>query len=193
MNNISNEASNRNVIIEGEAVPVRYCNMSWVEAYNSFNSKDEIKFTSFKKYVDKIYKKPHRKTDLCGYCQNAKQLKRELKIFASEFQYFDNNEESCISATRNENFKIINDINCKRLLEHFLKLDDIRLIKNDIRTELFNNIKKKLQDYQEVQFHRCISIGQRKIFNNQRNDIVLLEDSLLITVDFKQKIVSYFK
>ena len=53
-------------------------------------------------------------------------------MLASEFQYFDNNEENCISANRNENFTIINDINCKRLLEYFLKLDDIRLIKDDI-------------------------------------------------------------
>jgi len=63
--------------------------------------------------------------------------------------------------------------------------------KNESRT-IFENIIIQIKDYAEYQFHRCVSKGQKKIFKSQILDINLLENSILIAMDFKQKIVSNF-
>lgn len=62
----SHESSNRTVIIKDPITkmrvpcPVRYSDVSFLEAYNSFDFKDEISMSTFLKYIPKIYKKPHR-------------------------------------------------------------------------------------------------------------------------------------
>ena len=62
-------------------------------------------------------------------------------------------------------------------------LDDISA------SNLFAEIIKKFEDYQEYQIHKCISNGQRDKYRNQINDINLLDEYTIIDFDFKQKIV----
>jgi hypothetical protein len=59
----------------------------------------------------------------------------------------------------------------------------------NIQKEIFESIIMKIKDYAEYQFHRCVSNGQRKQFKIQILDINLLAKSILIAMDFKQKIV----
>ena len=49
-----------------------YCNISLLEAYSKFESKKELSFSTFYKYLGSQFKKPHRFSDLCEYCENNK-------------------------------------------------------------------------------------------------------------------------
>jgi len=53
-----------------------YRHSTLIEAFRKFsplnNSLDMISFTSFKKYIPKYIKKPHRLSDLCAYCVTNK-------------------------------------------------------------------------------------------------------------------------
>jgi hypothetical protein len=62
-----------------------YCNISLVEAYANFKSEIllDLSFSSFYKYVGEQFKKPHRFSDLCEYCENYK-----VKIFYFISKFF---------------------------------------------------------------------------------------------------------
>lgn len=47
-----------------------YCQMTLVEAYTKLDS--DISFSTFYKYVGDEFKKPHRFSDLCEYCEHLK-------------------------------------------------------------------------------------------------------------------------
>jgi hypothetical protein len=49
-----------------------YCSVSTVEAFLKFENADNISFSTFYNYVGKEFKKPHRFSDLCEYCENNK-------------------------------------------------------------------------------------------------------------------------
>lgn len=49
-----------------------YCSMSTVEAYTKYRGNSELSFSSFYKYIGSQFKKPHRISDLCEYCENNK-------------------------------------------------------------------------------------------------------------------------
>jgi len=53
-----------------------YCNISLLEAYSKFDfiqsNRKPISFSTFYKYIDDKFKKPHRFSDLCDYCENYK-------------------------------------------------------------------------------------------------------------------------
>ena len=87
MEKISSEASYRTIKLCSKIsntyidTLVRYCNVSKRKAYESFEYKNELCEASFNKYVEKIYKKPHRLTDLCDYCKIGLVLEKEFKNF----------------------------------------------------------------------------------------------------------------
>ena len=56
-----------------------YCSTSLVEAYSNFET--DISFSTFFKYVPDHFKKPHRFSDLCDYCEVYKSLKKEMSRF----------------------------------------------------------------------------------------------------------------
>jgi hypothetical protein len=67
MKGISREASNRNVTVWSKENPkkkqikaARYANVSLTHAFHSFKYKNELNFSQFYKYIEPIYKKPHR-------------------------------------------------------------------------------------------------------------------------------------
>ena len=66
MNENSDIAANR--FLKKENSNVKYYHSTLVEAYNKFHLKDKISFSSFVKYMPKIFKPPHRFTDMCEYC-----------------------------------------------------------------------------------------------------------------------------
>ena len=49
-----------------------YCDTSLLEAYSNFDLNSEMSFSSFYKYVGDEFKKPHRFSDLCKYCEHNK-------------------------------------------------------------------------------------------------------------------------
>ena len=210
MMNISQEASNRTIIAKDcfknkKIETVRYCNVSWLEAYFCFEYRDELSFSTFYKYVEKIYKKPHRKTDLCHYCHEGKKLKNEIIRFCSEYHYIYEYSPNNLSVCLNNYFDVdMNDINCSKLIQYFLNLRNqahkvLANSSNEISTfdkrniDIFNDILYKLKNYYEIQVHKCIANGQRNIYNSNRTDIELLRNAIVIEIDFKQKIVSKIK
>lgn len=70
MENLSSIAANRYLKkIDKNAF---YCNVSLVEAYIKFDLNSDLSFSTFNKYIGNQFKKPHRFSDLCEYCENNK-------------------------------------------------------------------------------------------------------------------------
>lgn len=87
-------ASNRLVVIEKKpndsiTAPVRYLEDNQLELYKKFPLKDQVKKATFRHYLIKsrIFKKPHRMTDLCDYCEKLRNFKPELDSGLSKFGY----------------------------------------------------------------------------------------------------------
>ena len=57
---------------------------------------------------------------------------------------------------------------------------------NLINTEI---IFDKINDLKEVSYHKSIANRQRKTYNEQRSNTDLLENKILIDIDYKQKII----
>lgn len=71
-------------------LPVRYLEERQVELYKNFEHKNRVKKSTFHRYVKKsgIFKKPHRLTDLCEYCEKLRStIKPELRIRLADFGY----------------------------------------------------------------------------------------------------------
>jgi hypothetical protein len=49
-----------------------YCSISTVEAFLKFENSANISFSTFYKYVSDEFKKPHRFSDLCEFCEENK-------------------------------------------------------------------------------------------------------------------------
>lgn len=88
-------------------IPVRYRHSTLKEAFLSFPFKDELSFATFYKYFDKNIKKPHRKSDLCEYCEYG----RELTIQIRE------------QAAKNDYTNCFQNLNSAHLIEFFRKLN----------------------------------------------------------------------
>ena len=153
-------------------VSVRYLNCTLTEAYRSYKDNNEICFSTFCKYMEKRYKKPHRLTDICRYYEHGLNLRKEILKHASELNYiqnvFDDKDDAKFG------------INTKNML-HFFK--NIEKSHRTIETIV------QIEDIVAIQFHRKIAKIQRDAYNKNKKDIRTLQNSLLIEVDFKQKIV----
>jgi hypothetical protein len=66
----SHPAANR--FLKRKDAYVRYRDITMINAYNNFKYKKHVCLTSFYKYMDKLYKKPHQETDLCDLCEYNK-------------------------------------------------------------------------------------------------------------------------
>ena len=67
-------------IQSNEIIPVRYLEEGQSSIYEKFPFKDYVSHSTFLKYLkkSKIYKNPYRLTDLCDYCEWAKNKKKDL-------------------------------------------------------------------------------------------------------------------
>jgi hypothetical protein len=77
MESMSSIAANR--YLKKNKINAFYCSTSLVEAYSKFDL--ELSFSTFYKYVDDYFKKPHRLSDLCEYCEHYKTLKKGMLSF----------------------------------------------------------------------------------------------------------------
>ncbi|CAF0975069.1 unnamed protein product [Brachionus calyciflorus] len=156
MNDISEIAANRYLKkINSNAF---YCSTSLLKAYESFKYQSSLSFSSFYKYVSEKYKKPHRFSDLCDYCEKNKEYKKELQNYASENFYEGENEYQKIK-------EYLIGIKSGHDLVHIL------------------NLGSKIES---IDFHYSIAQRQRDSYNSMRNE--LEEDYILIDMDWKQKI-----
>ncbi len=78
MESISNIAANR--YLKKLKENAFYCSISIMEAYSKFESKTELSFSTFYKYLGDQFKKPHRFSDLCEYCEDNKVYFEKLGI-----------------------------------------------------------------------------------------------------------------
>ena len=70
MKNLSSIAANRYLIKLKKNV--RYRDGTYRDAFNSYPLKKKISFSTFKNKLCKRYKKPHRISDLCDFCEHGK-------------------------------------------------------------------------------------------------------------------------
>ena len=49
-----------------------YCSISMIEAFSKFEFNNTMSFSTFYKYIGDQFKKPHRFSDLCDYCEKNK-------------------------------------------------------------------------------------------------------------------------
>lgn len=83
---------NKNYVAGGnepKSIPVRYLEENQTELYKKFPLNNRVQKTSFHKYLtkDRIFKKPHRLTDLCEYCEKLREIKPELSVELVKFGY----------------------------------------------------------------------------------------------------------
>ena len=65
----SNSAVASNRYLKKLGTCVFYRNISIKASYENFKGKEMISYSGFYKHMQKKYKKPHRFTDLCEYCE----------------------------------------------------------------------------------------------------------------------------
>ena len=70
MSNNSSIAANR--YLKRHSTSVMYRNSTIIEAHRTFAFRKAVPFSSFYKYIEKKFKKPHRLSDLCDYCEENK-------------------------------------------------------------------------------------------------------------------------
>lgn len=76
MKSLSEIAANR--YLKKQKTSAYYCSVSLLQAYNEFEFRKDLSFSTFYSYVDAKYKKPHRISDLCDYCEKNKVYKRSF-------------------------------------------------------------------------------------------------------------------
>jgi hypothetical protein len=204
MKSISRISANRTIKIPGvdtklQKRAVYHCEISFAEAYRSYvsmNGIKEISYSTFRKYIEKNYKKPHHDSDICKYCKKAKKNKKYISKIANEFGYKNKIQKENLHQKNNEYFEILcEDLNSKDLSEFFHKLKE-KMREKTMNMKIINDLKeienvlKEIANYEQYQWHKCISNGQRKIYNENIKDSILLEKALVFEIDFKQKIVN---
>ena len=169
MEDISTIAANR--FLKKDKSNAFYRHDTLRACYESFPQKNQLSFTAFVKNMSRIYKKPHRKSDLCDVCEKGKSLFKDL--------------EHEVSSLNIEEIHVVNIDGELTQTEAFLqnlKGENEHLQDYDTALHLISQIK-------EVQFHRNVAKMQKRAYNQMKSDIDLLKDSILIDLDFKQKII----
>ena len=161
-----------------------------LEAYDKFEFKNELSFISFYRYVKlrKIFKKPHRRTDMCGICLYGKQLKKQVLQVCLDFNFKDidytdfNAETEKQTLLINENFQK----EIKKKEKELFFLNSIESSNNlektdEIKTQI-ENISKGVEitrKFREVLFHKKLAKSQRDIYNSNKIDASLYEENLV--------------
>ena len=159
LDSMSNISSDRTVqmLFEGvlQDVNVRYMKAPVLESYNLFPRQNEISLSSYYNHITKQYKRPHRLSDLCDYCEYATVLNANILDFLSIFS---------IHVEDNK------DLNCHEIINQIRNSDS-----DDEDTKQL--IISKLHDLRELQFHQHISLRQRNSYNAARIDANKLKTS----------------
>jgi hypothetical protein len=195
MENITNIAANRTVVIRSYAErnprilfkkrkiaqrveSVRYRTTTLNDAFRQYkllnnNLNDQrrnFRFSTFKYYIDKRFKKPFRHTDLCDYCEFGKKLEKELRTLFTGYNFGD--------FVTNESWR-----------EKFFFIAQ-RPLNNPRENLLINDasVQERIADLKLIEFHKSIADRQRKSYNKQRLNVDELNGKILIEIDYKQKI-----
>ena len=156
----------------GEREAVRYLQCTLKDAYRSFKDKDLISFCTFCKHIENKYKKPHMMTDLCRYCEHGRTLTKQIIKHAKDKKYCQND------LIENDDTKI--DLNTTKMMNIFKSIP---------QTEDTIKTMSKIKELMSIQFHQKIANIQRESYNKMRKDPDTLKDTILIELDFKQKII----
>lgn len=142
---------------------------SFTEAYNLFNQShgETISFSTFYKYVDEKFKKPHNMADLCDYCEVFREVYNELILLCNGYGLID--------------IVDIDNFDLDELRERFLALR--REGTNDFELEI-----RKIDELKALQYHKDIAVRQKDAYTRMKSDCNIFKDKILIDIDFKQKI-----
>ena len=172
MDNICSIAANRYLVRQNTSAFNRHQTI-W-SCYQSYPEKAHVSFTTF--YSNVRYRKPHRLTDLCEICEMGKMLYKELIDIATQ-----------------------NDLDIQRFLieDQDSDFNQYKLFLNQLEKNPFffsketqiNEALILISEIEEIQFNRKVANNQRKAYNRMRTDTNLLKNSVLIDIDFKQKII----
>lgn len=193
MNQHSSIASNRLVVNRDKSdtenhlnkIPARYLDDQKSELYKLFPFSNEISKSTFNKYacLSGVFKRPHRWTDLCDYCEKGVKLKHEL-IKDFKMKNFEIEENFSIPV-------MIEKIKKERLALENQILN--RPQENNDRIEEEKNLYEKilinLNDFDSILFHKNVAKNQRIAYNYQIKNKEFLSGKILIECDFKQKIL----
>ena len=197
-NSTSGNSNNNNNIVanssqHSEYKAVRYLNDNNSELYKKYSSACDYRISksTFENYLNSsmIFKKPHRDTDLCEYCEEQTSIKEKIRFFL----------ETEINALGRDqsNFEIwlLDNFDYQKLFEYF-KSKLIELNLGEFTQEQFNERRDKYENFitslktsNIFALHQKIAEDQRLAYNFQRKNVQLLNTRILIDVDFKQKIV----
>jgi hypothetical protein len=177
--------------IEKELIPVYNRTVPIKEMFESFknsNGYDEsISLSTFHRYMPKHFKKPMRKTDMCDYCEHARELKLNILKFTQ-----DNHPQFYGTQANNEDIDVENYIQFyKNLKNSSVDSEDSSIDDNDDDDDIRvnkNNILIKLEDLKSIDYHKSVVKRQRHMYNLMSSDKSYFNDSILIEFDFKQKI-----
>ena len=124
-----------------EKVPIRYLSDNLMESYKKIPFRNNFHFSTYYKYLkkEKIFKKPHRFTDLCNVCEWAKDAHIQIK-----------------SSLQNENFQFFNnfaEIDALKFYDNLQKqlTEQIKSIESVSQNELnINEKKNKIINFENV-------------------------------------------
>jgi hypothetical protein len=114
--------------------------------------------------MDSRYKTPFRLTDLCHFCETGKKLAREIKVFMTFYDDYDQE----FDADKMLNFLINNTNDTDTLAPLFIEKIDL---------------------FKSVMYHKSIAIRQRISYNNERLSPDLLIGKIVIEIDYKAKML----
>jgi hypothetical protein len=165
-------------------INVRYRQTTITEAFRLFKSRNndhldedlqnkikKFKLQTFRKNLDKKYKKPTKFTDLCSYCETGKDYVKQIKQFTNFDFIFDTKYE----------LNLLND--------HLLSL----YRENEEDDSEFNQKVKiciqKVGFLSSIQWHKKLADRQRRSYNRDRLENKLFKDRIVIELDFKSAII----
>jgi hypothetical protein len=144
-----------------------YCQVSLVEAYDQFHLKNDLSFSTFYTHVPTKFKKPHRFSDLCDYCEYNRELKNDIVRVANVLNY--------------QNLTDLEPVDLEEFKEYLITIDTY-----DVNIE---ETISKIHKSQAIDYHKMVAKRQRDACNKMRNDAKYIAENLIIEIDFKQKVI----
>lgn len=74
--------------LQKEILACRYLKLSKKDAYQNFEHRDKMSYKTFHYSMGKVFKKPHRETDKCDYCEQGKILKQKIFDFVKTTEIY---------------------------------------------------------------------------------------------------------
>ena len=159
IHNNSKEAANRSI----GGVPVRYLNNSISALHRNFQNEENISIskTSFRKCIEKHYKKAKKQTDKCELCELGKMHKRRAECMEGKLDQLRDQKKRRIGGGDQSN------------IDHEIK-------------KIRKNLKKLQEQLDFYNHHVEANTTQREEFKKQRKN--LGNGACQVVIDFKENI-----